>query len=335
MTFSRLVIIVALPISAPSFAHSTTPVKTLRAHNAEVTSLSWSGDGKTLASGDKSGLVIVSDAHTGKTRLRLKYSQAVAALAFSPDSKILAVGRGREIRLLNPQTGTPVRVLKLQSDAGKELDFSSDGRKLMSIEGVYSRDDFAVAVWQLPEGRLLRHWKRTGDGDLGAALAPNGHTVAIAAEQMELWSIENGKLLRQWEDTTSKEAPYITSLAFAPDSRSVAGGGSYFEAAGHFALWNTSGKVSFFDNFQDYASALAFSPHNRLLVVGTDYDTVYVDKPRAPGGDVFLYDLKTHKRTSTLRGHKEGVNVVVWSPDGKRLASGSADHTVKIWQLTP
>jgi WD40 repeat protein len=33
----------------------------------------------------------------------------------------------------------------------------------------------------------------------------------------------------------------------------------------------------------------------------------------------------------TYRGHSAGVNAVVWSPDGKRIASGSQDLTVQVW----
>ncbi|MGD0693815.1 MAG: hypothetical protein ABSB82_03085 [Terriglobia bacterium] len=33
----------------------------------------------------------------------------------------------------------------------------------------------------------------------------------------------------------------------------------------------------------------------------------------------------------TLGGHSEPVTSVAWSPDGKRLATGSEDHTAKVW----
>lgn len=33
----------------------------------------------------------------------------------------------------------------------------------------------------------------------------------------------------------------------------------------------------------------------------------------------------------TYRGHSGPVNAVMWSPDGKSIASGSDDHTVQIW----
>src|SRR5829696_7934056 len=38
-----------------------------------------------------------------------------------------------------------------------------------------------------------------------------------------------------------------------------------------------------------------------------------------------------HQDLFTLRGHPTGVNSVPWSPDGKRLATGGSDHTLRIW----
>ena len=39
--------------------------------------------------------------------------------------------------------------------------------------------------------------------------------------------------------------------------------------------------------------------------------------------------------TLTLKGHSEPVSSVSFSPDGKRIVSGSGDNTVKIWDISP
>ena len=43
--------------------------------------------------------------------------------------------------------------------------------------------------------------------------------------------------------------------------------------------------------------------------------------------------MATGKERATLKGHKGDVISVVFSPDGKTLASGSDDKTIKLWGL--
>ena len=43
------------------------------------------------------------------------------------------------------------------------------------------------------------------------------------------------------------------------------------------------------------------------------------------------WDSKTGQELLTLKGHTDGVKCVVFSPDGKQLASTSTDRTVKVW----
>jgi len=40
-----------------------------------------------------------------------------------------------------------------------------------------------------------------------------------------------------------------------------------------------------------------------------------------------------HQEEATLKGHADGVHVVAYSPDGKTLASGSYDGTMKLWEV--
>jgi WD40 repeat protein len=43
--------------------------------------------------------------------------------------------------------------------------------------------------------------------------------------------------------------------------------------------------------------------------------------------------MKTYSIETILEGHTLSVNSVSFSPDGSKLASGSRDNTIKIWDM--
>ena len=48
-----------------------------------------------------------------------------------------------------------------------------------------------------------------------------------------------------------------------------------------------------------------------------------------------VWYVASGQETLTLKGHTDGVRSVCFSPDGIRLASGSLDGTVKLWDARP
>jgi WD40 repeat protein len=111
----------------------------LNGHRAVVVSAAWSNDGKTVASGDSSGRIIVWDAKTMKETSRLELGARVAALALSRDGKnIAAVVVGKLAEFYRWDTAKPTNGMKpIHIDSSDFsgpihacLSFSPDGQQL-------------------------------------------------------------------------------------------------------------------------------------------------------------------------------------------------------------
>ena len=103
-------------------------------HTDCVTSVAWSPDGKTLASGAEDNTIRYWDVHTGHLLQTLKgHSDWVWSVAWSQDGKMLASGGSdRTIRLWEVQTGRSLGTLEGHSGNVFSVAWSSDGKMLAS-----------------------------------------------------------------------------------------------------------------------------------------------------------------------------------------------------------
>ena len=116
----------------------------------------------------------------------------------------------------------------------------------------------------------------------------------------------------------------------------IAGEAVRFEGA----VLRTTGRLTIADAHRVPVLLAAMGPR-MLQLAGTMTDgtllgwagpkTVRDDAAPGDDGKVRIWDTASGTTTATLTGHDGGVRSVAWSPDGTRLASGSADATVRIW----
>jgi dipeptidyl aminopeptidase/acylaminoacyl peptidase len=125
---------------------------TLKEHTGQVSSVSFSPDGKRLASASDDYTVKLWDATTGQEMLTLKgHSHWVVEVGFSPDGRRLASASvDNTVKLWDATTGLEMLTLKGHTDIVTSVSFSPDGKKIISRD----RQNY-LKVWSVESGMEL------------------------------------------------------------------------------------------------------------------------------------------------------------------------------------
>ena len=203
-------------------------LRTLTGHTANVSSVMFSADGNTLASGDFDGTIHLWDVNTGKLlRTLTGHTTVVVSMAFSPDGNTLTSSgfRDTDIRVWDANTGEHLRILTGHTLGSVDsVVFSPDGSLLAS--GGY---DATVRVWDANTWEHLRtltghtyFWASGGVNSV--AFSPDGNTLASAGSterSIRLWDVATGAHLRTLEGHKYS----FESVAFSPDGNTLASTG--------------------------------------------------------------------------------------------------------------
>jgi WD40 repeat protein len=226
-------------------------------------------------------------------------------------------------------------VLKLKRFAMGFFAFSPDGKTAITsgLGGV-------LGFWELPSGKLRRTIElQSGHSVQTVQFSPDGKSLATGglARQQEfgkqerlqdlpsflaLWDLASGKMLTEFKGMNG----YISSVAFSPDGKLLAAGGSIGEQINEIVVWDvaTKEKRSTLTGHRGGVAALAFSHDGKLLASagGGRND-----------GELRLWDVKKMQEIRSLKGHSAQLTSVAFSPDDSKLATGSMDGTVRLWYL--
>lgn len=263
----------------------------LSGHHNRVHTLAFAPDGQTLASvAARSNRIHVWDLTRGDLAAHAEHLRHVSSLAFAPGNRrILAfadtVG---SVRLWDLDTNKERHLGTVAPTPGQHvaLAFSPDGVYLAAT-GVHESARDGTVYWLPRSGIAVWAWDPAREG---AVLDP-------------LFLTCRG---------------FLTSLAFAPDGRTVAAGSLDRKVY----LWDVEredpravlvhgGKVHH----------LAYDPTGRTLAAA------------AVGGLVKVWNADTGKKRGTLKGQAKLVHALCYAPDGRTLATAAGDGSVRFWDV--
>ena len=305
-------------------------------HTKWVKTVAFAENGMTLATAAFTGVVEVWNLRTAQelTTFTKAKNDLTGAVAFSHDATRFACRGGSGIIVFNSlrsgyhASGPGLGNIQLwdittgEQIPGPWQDIENHAKAL-----AFSPDDKILAAGIPRQG--IRAWDITtfelfpfnAEKHFGGALvySPNGTLLAMNGThiQTRVWNVSTQR------DIAPPNIMNASALAFSPDGKTLAFGHPNGIVLSDITTTSIKerGRIS---NHRGFGSVLTFSPDGKILLdpksIGIGWRPV-----------IQLWDVDTGTDLGTLSGHTEWIETLVFSHDGKTLASGSWDGTVLLW----
>jgi WD40 repeat protein len=313
-------------------------IATLTGHKAKVFRVAVSPVNGMIASGSDDGEIRLWDGRTGAPiRAWIQPGSNPASLTFSPDGKRLLSGTGsyatdHHVHVWDVATGEEILVYAEHDNIVIASTISPDGR--LAATGGFNG---GVQIWDLQTGATKRVLRGNGAPNWAVAFSTDSQRIAWGTTSRYSEHNDRGPLtmqLRLPSATQGLGGPEQLAAANAEDlyrahatyggyALSHRAGGSYGYRDAVLDL-NKDGQTlasierGYRDGYQH--RGYSFTPDGRNFVSAGN------------NGALTAYDLKG-QRIGDFVGHESDVWAVTPSPDGRLLVSGSADQTIRLWNL--
>jgi len=285
-----------------------------------------------------------------------RHPVAVTALAFNPDGNELAVGGYHEITIWNPSEGKLLRRIKNVAQRTLSIEYAQDGALLAAAGGSPGQLGEA-ALFDSTNGALLRVLGTLPDMALALSFSPDGSRIALgsADNSIRIYEVATGRE----QLVIQQHADWVMSIAWSGDGAHLASA-SRDRTARVYDTANGDLESSYTAH-QGPVLALAFSEDGkRVCSAGRDKKIHFWDaKEGKAAGEIGgfeddIFKLVVFEKTvlscsadkkirqhgmdkkeliRTFSGHNDWVYSLAIAGKSKRLASGSYDGEVRLWNL--
>jgi len=310
----------------------------------------FSPDGRTLATGDGQGNVVVWDVSAGRAIETLEgHNGAITFVAFGPDGRTLYTTSADSTARIWDVAGYRRVARPFRTTSANDTDGSSPRAFALSPDGhtlAAARRDGRV---DLIDAETLR---RTGGFEafagrpaLAIEYSPDGGQVAVAGQggDVGVWDAGSekrvGPLLSAPRGPTNVNTHNVRALAFGRGGLlAAAAEGGHGTGEDAVRIWDLDGRKPIRrplhlplpglaavgdEDLVPQVRGLAFTPDGSRLAIA-------FGAPIAAGpAGVKVLDVRSDETLATLRAHELGS--VAFSPDGSLLAGGELDGDVLLW----
>jgi DNA-binding beta-propeller fold protein YncE len=238
----------------------------------------------------------------------------VAAVAYSPDGKLLAIGAYGRVTLWDTSEAKPIRAITHVLGAVNDLKFSPDGTTLAVAGGQPSaRGD--LRLFEVKTGKLLANLGGHADVVACVAFTADGRTLASASfdKTVRLWDMAT----HQVKQTLTGHSDFVYSVAFSPKGDWIVTASK--DRTVRVADTKTGQSRLTLSGMEQDVLAVAVSPDG-AQVVSSGYEP-----------SLHWWDPQTGQQKKRQGGHDIAVHELAFDKAGKLVASAGGDKTVRLW----
>ena len=294
------------PIYSLNQTLSNIQYQSIPTRQGRVSSVSWTADGETLATGGYDGSVKLWNRNGEPLKSLDAHQGGVLSVSWTADGETLATGGyDGSVKLWN-RNGELLKSLDAQQGGVLSVSWTADGETLAT--GGY---DGSVKLWNR-NGEPLKSLDAHQGGVSSVSWTADGETLATGGYDgsVKLWN-RNGEPLKSLD----AQQGGVSSVSWTADGETLATGGD----DGSVKLWNRNGELlKSLDAQQGGVLSVSWTADGETLAT-SGYD-----------GSVKLWN-RNGEPLKSLDAHQGGVSSVSWTADGETLATSGYDGSVKLW----